>query len=172
MGWFGGNTVKSTPVTQVPEGNPQKFLEDLPPKFEDQGDVPGDASDQSMYEGALSQVRLADVKPSTYIGMPCFREAMMTGFQAMAVLGGVTFLIHKNPNKSLNWGVCGFFLGNIVGWEQCRSIRRKSFETVEKARQVKQQKNEQKWEDKASNTKDERLEKWRQVQEHYESKKK
>ena len=63
----------------------------------------------------------------------------------------------------MNWAVCGFFLGNIVGWEQCRSLRRKSFETVEKARQKNQEKQAKKWEEKQ--TSDEQMKKWKEVQE-------
>lgn len=77
--------------------------------------------------------------------MPCFREAAITGFQAMGVLGTITFLVHKNPSRLVNWGMCGFFLGTIVGWEQCRLIRRRQFEMMEKARQLNQEKLRAKW---------------------------
>lgn len=172
MGWFGGSggsPSKLSPVTEFKEEKQQKFLEDLPPKFEDQETA--DYEQQSAYKEAFNKFKITDLNPTTFAHMPCFREAMMTGFQAMAVLGGVTFLIHKNPNKSLNWGVCGFFLGNIIGWEQCRSLRKKSFQTMERARQANMDKNEKKWEENAHSDKDERLEKWKQVQEYYNNKK-
>lgn len=163
MGWFSKLPATVTPL----ETKEQKFLEDLPPKFED---APPAEQPKSPYGDALSRVKISDIKPSTYLAMPCFREAMMTGFQAMGVLGGVMFLVHKKPGKALNWGVMGFFLGNIIGWEQCHSIRRKSFETMERARQANKEKNDKKWEEKSSE-KDERLEKWKQVQEYYDKKK-
>lgn len=173
MGWFGGSggsPSKISPVTELKEEpKKQTLLEDLPPKFEDQ--EPIEQPDQmSAYREAFNRFKITDLNPTTFANMPCFREAMMTGFQAMAVLGGVTFLVHKNPSKSLNWGVCGFFLGNIIGWEQCRSLRKKSFQTMERARQANQQKNEKKWEENTKSDRDERLEKWKQVQEYYSKK--
>ena len=44
----------------------------------------------------------------------------------------------------MNWSVGGF-LGNIIGWEQCRSLRRKSFQMIEKAQQERDEKNKKKW---------------------------
>ncbi|CAN3365953.1 cytochrome c oxidase assembly protein Cox20p, mitochondrial [Diutina catenulata] len=141
MGWFGSNKV--SPVSQVSEQEAQpQYLEDLPPKFDDSVPPP----DQQQPQLKIS---LADFNVNTYLGMPCFREAMLTGFQAMGVLGVVTFLIHKQVGRSVNWGVGGFFLGNIVGFEQCRSIRRRSFETMEKARQKNAERNQEKWDEKA-----------------------
>lgn len=136
-----------TPVTPVEEEKKpsQQYLEDLPPKFEDKGGYK-DNDTESMYTSAVKQIKLSDFTLSHYVAMPCFREAMITGFQAMGVLGAVTFLIRKNLNKSVNWAVCGFFLGSAVGWEQCRSIRKKSFQAMERAREVNQNKNKQKWE--------------------------
>lgn len=151
-----------------PEAKP-KFLEDLPPKFEDSGETE-DPRTAPQYANIMSQLKLSDFTPQRFLNMPCFREAMMTGFQAMAVLGGVTFLIHKKPNKSVNWGVCGFFLGNIIGWEQCRSIRRKSFETMEKARKAKQEKQEQRTQEELAAREKEKQERaglWSRVQAYY-----
>lgn len=140
MGWFGSNsTLKVSTVNEtVEEPKPQQFLEDLPPKFEDNGSAPK----ESPYKEAIKQIKLSDLSMEHFVGMPCFRDAMITGFQAMGVLGTVTFLIHKNPSKSMNWAVCGFFLGNVVGWEQCHSIRRKSLQAIEKAKAANQKKNE------------------------------
>lgn len=162
MGWFGGSSSsKVSPVTgTTEEPKPQQFLEDLPPKFEDNGNAQKTEQD---YVDAVKQIKLSDFTATRFVGMPCFREAMITGFQAMGVLGAVTFLIHKNPNKSMNWAVCGFFLGNVVGWEQCRSIRRKSFQAMEKARLANQQKNEKKWEGK-QDSEDKVLQKFNEVQ--------
>ncbi|KAK6465937.1 cytochrome oxidase, 20 [Scheffersomyces coipomensis] len=154
MGWFGGGVpAKVSTVSELkenPRATPQ-FLEDLPPKFEDVApNTSGSPRQQSHSEqqaslmDAAGQVMLSDFTVERFIGMPCFREAMITGFQAMGVLGTVTFLIHKNPTRSLHWSMCGFFLGNLVGWEQCRSLRRRSFQMVEKARQEKDERNRKK----------------------------
>lgn len=161
MGWFGNNSKSNAPsVSETVEGSqPQQFLEDLPPKFEDNGN----AQKPPAYTDAFKQFKLSDFSMSHFANMPCFREAMITGFQAMGVLGTVTFLIHKNPSKSMNWAVCGFFLGNIVGWEQCHSIRRKSFKAMEKAREANQKKNEKKWEEKQQGD-DEVMKKFNEVQ--------
>ncbi|RLV84701.1 Cytochrome c oxidase protein 20 mitochondrial [Meyerozyma sp. JA9] len=166
MGWFGGSPAKVSNISEIDTTSnlngqqEQQFLEDLPPKFEDTAPR---QPPESMYREAFKQVKLSDFTPSHFVGMPCFREAMITGFQSMGVLGAITFLIHKNPQRSVNWAVCGFFLGNIVGWEQCRSLRRKSFETVEKARQKNQEKQAKKWEEKQAS--DEQMKKWKEVQE-------
>ena len=146
MGWFGGSStpLKLSVVSEVPsEPATQQYLEDLPPKFEDKEPV---SRREPTLIDAAKQIKLSDFSVERFIGMPCFREAMITGFQAMGVLGTVTFLIHKNVSRSLNWSVCGFFLGNVVGWEQCRSIRRRSFQMMEKAKQAKEERNAKSWE--------------------------
>lgn len=144
MGWFGSVPSKVSAVSEVRETPSQpKLLEDLPPKFEDTEPV---QPKPTSIISTLQELRVEDFTIDNYIAMPCFREAMLTGFQSMGVLGVVTFLIHKNPSRSFNWGVCGFFLGSVVGWEQCRSIRRKSFQTVEAAKQAKQERLRKKFE--------------------------
>ena len=40
---------------------------------------------------AAQRIKLSDFTVDRFISMPCFREAMITGFQAMGVLGVVTF---------------------------------------------------------------------------------
>lgn len=140
MGWFGGSPSKTSSVTELRKedaDNNQVLLEDLAPKFEDK--VPT-YTKPPTYADAFKELKLSDFTFQNFISIPCFREAILTGFQAMGVLGVVTFLIHKNPSRSMNWGMSGFFLGNVVGWEQCRSIRRKSFQTVEAARVANQEK--------------------------------
>lgn len=140
MGWFGGgvparvSTAKEVTPEQA-EGRKQ-LLEDLDPKFEDS--APGPSRQPTVYD-AFQRLQLRDLTLENYIGMPCFREAMLTGFQAMGVLGVVTLLIHKSPSRSAKWGLGGFFLGSVVGWEQCRSLRRRSFATVEQARRTNQE---------------------------------
>lgn len=159
MGWFGGSPTKVSAVSQVPERKEETFLEDLPPKFEDNETK---RPDEATYLAAINKISLADFTLSNYVTMPCFREAMLTGFSAMGVLGVVTLLIHKNPSKSANIGIGGFFLGSVVGFEQCRSIRRRSFETVEKAKQANQARMQSKIDDRLE--KDDALEKFNETQ--------
>lgn len=163
MGWFGGTPSKVSAVSELPESeNPEKpvqLLEDLTPKFADQ--EPTQTKQPTLID-AFERIKLSDFTLDNYVTMPCFREAMLTGFQAMGVLGVVTFLIHKNPSRSANWGICGFFLGSVVGWEQCRSIRRRSFQTVEAAKQANQEKLRKKHQEMATN--DELFEKFNEVQ--------
>ncbi|CAD1812022.1 hypothetical protein FOB58_004573 [Candida parapsilosis] len=162
MGWFGGNSnappakvsmvseYKSEPKQQ--QQQQQQYLEDLPPKFEDteapSSNIPSQrAPAQPTLVDAAKSIHLSDFTIDRFITMPCFREAMITGFQAMGVLGVITFLIRKDLNKSLNWSVGGFFLGNMVGWEQCRSLRRRSMHMMEKAKQEREEKNRKKWQE-------------------------
>ncbi|ODV82078.1 cytochrome oxidase, 20 [Suhomyces tanzawaensis NRRL Y-17324] len=156
MGWFGGGSPSK--VSTVSEVNQPQYLEDLPPKFEDK--EPAKRAEPTLADAA-KQISWADFNVERFVGMPCFREAMITGFQAMGVLGTVTFLIHKNPNRSINWAVCGFFLGNVVGWEQCRSLRRRQFQMMENARKANQEKNEKKWDEKEGES-DEQLKKFKE----------
>lgn len=159
MGWFGGSPSKVSAVTEVPEKKEQVFLEDLPPKF---ADNESDHQREATYLAAINKISISDFTLSNYVTMPCFREAMLTGFSAMGVLGVVTLLIHKNPSRSVNFGICGFFLGSVVGFEQCRSIRRRSFETVEKAKQANQARMQSKIAGRQE--KDDNLEKFNETQ--------
>lgn len=136
MGWFGGGLPAKVGPVEVSNEN-QQFLEDLPPKFDDSlprpmppGEAPATLAD------AARQFKFSDWSFERLIGIPCFREAALTGFQAMGVLGIVTLVVHKNPARLANWGIWGFFLGSVVGWEQCRSIRRKQFKMMEEARKA------------------------------------
>lgn len=163
MGWFGGAPSKISTVSEVPDitqsPNAPQYLEDLTPKFEDNEPK---HKQQPTYADAFLKVKLSDFTIDNFVAMPCFREAMLTGFQAMGVLGVVTFLVHKNPARSANWAISGFFLGNVVGWEQCRSLRRKSFQTVEAARHANQEKVQKKMDLMAEE--DQLLKKWNDVQ--------
>ncbi|KAI3406447.2 COX20 [Candida oxycetoniae] len=175
MGWFSGSSTSAPPskVSIVSEYNEeaskpkQQYLEDLPPKFEDSESSGGSSrpppSRQPTLTDAAKLIKLSDFNIDRFVSMPCFREAMITGFQAMGVLGIVTFLVHKNVGKSLNWSVGGFFLGNLVGWEQCRSLRRRSFEVMEKAKREKEERNRKKLAElSASHSKDENFAKFQE----------
>lgn len=147
MGWFGSSPSKVSTVSEYTAPQPT-YLEDLPPKFEDVAPASPLEERQATLVDAAKQFKWSDLTVDRFVTMPCFREAMITGFQAMGVLGTVTFLIHKNPTRSFNWAVCGFFMGNVVGWEQCRSIRRKQFQMMDKARAKKEEHNMKKLHDK------------------------
>ena len=137
MGWFDKAPAKVSTVAPTEEvEKPRQYLEDLPPKFDDTNVSPP-PSRGSMYKDAIQQFNFSDLSISSCLGMPCFRESMLTGFEAMAVLGLTTFVIHKRVNKSINCALGGFFLGSTVGWEQCRSIRRKSAKAIEEAKEQK-----------------------------------
>lgn len=113
MGWFGGSSAPSkvSVVSEVPQSELPRYLEDLPPKFEDNETVPlkRTPNDGVTYSNVMSTIKLSDFAPGKMVMIPCFREAMLTGFQAMGVLGVVTFLIHKNASKAFNWSMGGFF---------------------------------------------------------------
>ncbi|WPK24222.1 hypothetical protein PUMCH_001488 [Australozyma saopauloensis] len=149
MGWFSRTPARVSTAKEVtPEeakGRTQ-LLEDLEPKFED---GPQSRQPPTVTE-AVKLLQWSDISLDRYFGMPCFREAMLTGFQAMGVLGVVTLVIHKNPSRSVKWGLGGFFLGSVVGWEQCRSLRRRSFATVEAARRKNQEVVRQKLEEEGT----------------------
>ncbi|RLV92469.1 Cytochrome c oxidase protein 20 mitochondrial [Spathaspora sp. JA1] len=152
MGWFSSGKPPAT-VSVVSEFKPEqpKFLEDLPPKFEDnspngQTNTLPPPKPPTVLD-IMGHISMSDFTIDRFVNMPCFREAMITGFQAMGVLGVVTFLIHKNFQKSFNWSIGGFFLGNLVGWEQCRSLRRRSFEVMEQAKQAREERNMKKWQE-------------------------
>lgn len=148
MGWFSSSPARVSAVKEITpeEAEVRKpLLEDLEPKFQDS--APEHAQKPTISE-AIVKVQLSDFTLEKYMSMPCFREAMLTGFQAMGVLGVVTLLIHKDPNRSVRWGLGGFLLGNIMGWEQCRSLRRRSFQNMERARKVNQDGVRRHWEKK------------------------
>ncbi|KAG7664566.1 COX20 [[Candida] subhashii] len=171
MGWFGGSSSSPAKVSVVSEyteaqqqqQQQQQFLEDLPPKFQD--DVPPQhrpIKQQPTIIDVLKDIKLSDFTIERFTGMPCFREGMITGFQAMSVLGIVTFFIRKNISQSMNWAVGGFFLGNVLGFEQCRSVRRRSYMAIEKAKQLREAKNRAKWDEMQQEDKDEDFEKFQQ----------
>ncbi|ODQ82102.1 hypothetical protein BABINDRAFT_160298 [Babjeviella inositovora NRRL Y-12698] len=120
------------PVPEVPQ-----FLEDLPPKFNDDAPLSRDSvPKKSTLTQAVATIKRDDFSPSNMMKIPCFREGMMTGLSALGVLGAITFITSKNVRKATNWGMAGFLLGSCVGWEQCRVVRMRSFENVQQAKEV------------------------------------
>lgn len=116
----------------------QKFLlEDTKPRFpnESSGGLAREKERATLKE-AWSTMSWEDFSVAKVVSIPCLREAGLTGFTSMFVVGSVMFLYHKNPSRAANWSVGGLMLGSIVGWEQCRMRRRRSFQIAELAKQT------------------------------------
>lgn len=128
------NRNKKDEVVKKTEEEP-KFLEDLPPKFEDRSNGKPEAPKPSVSQ-TLKNIKLEDFAIEKLIAIPCFREAGISGFTVMAAFGSVMFFYHKNINKAVNWAYGGFFIGSIFGWEQCNSVRRNSQMTAAVAKQA------------------------------------
>ena len=105
-----------------PPKQPEKpqMLDDLPPKFDD--DVEGAQKAQQLVRPKLSQIlqSLSWQDFQQIPQMPCFRNAMLTGFGMGGVAGVVTLVSRRNVTRTLNWSLMGFLVGSIVSWEQCR----------------------------------------------------
>ena len=87
---------------------------------------------------AAQRIKLSDFTVDRFISMPCFRGHDYR-IPSHGCIRSSYILIHKNvQNYEL---VCWWVLGNIIGWEQCRSLRRKSFQMIEKAQQERDEKN-------------------------------
>lgn len=116
----------------------QKYLlEDTKPKFiNESSNEYAKRQEQASISEAWKTIQWNDFSIEKLISIPCFRDAGMTGFSSMVVVGTVMFLYHKNPARSANWSVGGFILGSIVGWEQCRMKRRRSFQIAQMAKQT------------------------------------
>lgn len=116
----------------------QKFLlEDTKPRFSSESSsVAAREQERASLKEAWDTINFSDVTVSKVLSIPCFRDAGIGGFTSMFVVGSVMFLYHKNPARAANWGVGGFMLGSIVGWEQCRMRRRRSFQIAAMAKQT------------------------------------
>lgn len=111
------------------------LLEDTKPRFANESQSQyANAQEQATLRKAWETVDWQDFSFERLVRIPCFRDAGMTGFTSMFVLGSVMFLYHKNPSKAANWSVGGLMLGSIVGWEQCRLRRKNSFHTAQMAK--------------------------------------
>ncbi|SCU93782.1 LAFA_0F18184g1_1 [Lachancea sp. 'fantastica'] len=111
------------------------LLEDTKPRFENESQSQlAKAQEQASLRQAWQTIGWNDFSFQKLVQIPCLRDAGMSGFTSMFVVGGVIFLYHKNPAKAANWAVGGLMLGSIVGWEQCRMRRKKSFQTAQMAR--------------------------------------
>ncbi|KAK8038287.1 hypothetical protein PG994_015054 [Apiospora phragmitis] len=57
--------------------------------------------------------------------IPCAREGFMTGIATGFVTGSGRLIAGGTLSKGLNWGVGGFLISSLVGWEYCQAMRRK-----------------------------------------------
>lgn len=112
------------------------LLEDTNPRFNNEVSQRQKAHSQeeASFKRAWDTVKWEDFSLARLSMIPCFREAGLIGFTSMFVVGAVTFLYHKNPVRSANWSVSGLLLGSVVGWEQCRLKRKRSFQVAQMAR--------------------------------------
>ncbi|KAL3232272.1 Cytochrome c oxidase assembly protein COX20, mitochondrial [Nakaseomyces bracarensis] len=106
------------------------LLEDTRPKF--QSDISKGSKDLSLKD-AWQKITWEDFTLERLTSIPCFRDAGMVGFSSMFVSGSVILLYHKNITRALNWAMGGLMLGSIVGWEQCRMKRKRSFQVAQMA---------------------------------------
>ncbi|GAV51869.1 hypothetical protein ZYGR_0AF03400 [Zygosaccharomyces rouxii] len=154
MGWWPWKSKKdestSEPVPEVPspstsESVPTSYsrgqkilLEDTSPKFSNemsQSQI-ANSKEQISFKQAWETVSWRDFSVAKLTSIPCFRDSGLIGFTSMFVMGGVTFLYHKNPARAVNWSIGGLLLGSVVGWEQCRMRRKRSFQIAQMAKQT------------------------------------
>ncbi|AMD22950.1 HHR181Wp [Eremothecium sinecaudum] len=114
------------------------LLEDTKPRFDTSTSMGKYAKQQerATLRDAWDSLTWEDFTVDKLTSIPCFRQAGLTGFCSMFVIGSVMFLYHKNPSKASNWAFGGLMLGSIVGWEQCRVKRLRSFQTAQMAKRV------------------------------------
>ena len=138
------------------------LLRDTEPRFQDYnennntntnnngGGSSGDSStvSTSTFKQALNTISKDQFTFENLVNIPCFRDAGMLGFSAMFVMGISTAIINRRKplstklywNRIINWSVGSLLLGSVVGWEQCRLQRRKSFEIAQLAIETVQRK--------------------------------
>lgn len=143
----------------------QTFLEDLPPKFSEegpnneppQGGLPSasgtNGEQQSGTKEKIEIPGLGEYDPnkskvsqafstvqlsdfSKVNEIPCFRKAMMTGGAVGAIAFAVLITTRSPMKRAMNWTVLGFTIGSIGTWEQCRFKIRKERRNQEMAREV------------------------------------
>ncbi|SCU81221.1 LAMI_0B05248g1_1 [Lachancea mirantina] len=116
-------------------GGRRFLLEDTTPRFSDSSQSQAARKrEEASLQQAWNTVSWQDFSLERLTAIPCFRDAGMSGFASMFVAGSVMFLYHKNPARAANWAVGAFMLGSIVGWEQCRLKRKRSFHVAQMAR--------------------------------------
>lgn len=114
------------------------LLEDTSPRFNNEMSQSqlANSNEQISFKQAWETVNWRDFSVAKLTSIPCFRDSGLIGFTSMFVTGGVTFLYHKNPSRAVNWSIGGLLLGSVVGWEQCRMRRKRSFQIAQMAKQA------------------------------------
>ncbi|CAI4038100.1 hypothetical protein SMKI_04G4400 [Saccharomyces mikatae IFO 1815] len=114
------------------------LLEDTPPKFADDlsNSQLAKKQERATLKEAWDSIRWSDFTLQRLTSIPCFRDAGMLGFSSMFLMGSVIFIYHKSPTKAMNWAMSSLILGSIVGWEQCRLKRQKSFQIAQLAKET------------------------------------
>lgn len=154
MGWWTWKSKKdestSEPVPESPPVSPSRsvptsyskgqkiLLEDTNPKFNNEISQSqlANSNEQTSFKQAWNTVSWQDFSLNKLTSIPCFRDSGLIGFTSMFVTGSVTFLYHKNPSRAVNWSIGGLLLGSVVGWEQCRMRRKRSFQIAQMAKQT------------------------------------
>lgn len=136
------NEDKTIPPSSLPQE--QKFLDELPPKFDDyannqqppsqQPGSPTNNSNKSYFQTVVSSLKPADFAKLHQI--PCFRESILTG----GTVGGVVFAVLVSTRsampRAMNWAMAGFLIGSTVSWEQCRFKIRQEKKSQAMAREI------------------------------------
>ncbi|CAL9731297.1 cytochrome c oxidase assembly protein Cox20p, mitochondrial [Monosporozyma unispora] len=126
------------------------LLKDTDPRFQDNTTNKTQTTDtSSTLKQAWGTVSKEEFTLANLVNIPCFRDAGILGFSAMFLMGLSTAIITKKRkplmgvsywNKIINWSIGGLLFGSVVGWEQCRLQRRKSFEIAQLAIETVQRK--------------------------------
>lgn len=140
---------QETPVKTNYTPGQKILLKDTDPRFQDNNSNT-DAPDASgILKQAWGSVSKEEFTLTNMVNIPCFRDAGILGFSAMFLMGLSTAIISKRKqpllgvsywNKVMNWSIGGLLFGSVVGWEQCRLQRRKSFEIAQLAIETVQRK--------------------------------
>ncbi|AOW02576.1 hypothetical protein B0I72DRAFT_18240 [Yarrowia lipolytica] len=89
---------------------------------------------EAKVSNVVSQIGVNDFKTVTQI--PCFRDAMITGFITGGSVLGVMLSMRRSTLSAANWAIGGFTIGAVAKWEMCRYNRKQSFENAALAHQV------------------------------------
>lgn len=149
--WWGNKKSNNDEEGSSSPANPDNkvFLEDLPPKFEDETvsakkeiseSLRQQHADQ-MFEKAFTSIKATDFKHVNSI--PCFRQGMLAGIGMGGVVAAVMITMRQPLSKGLNWGMAGFLLGSVVSWEQCRYKIRVERRNTEMAKRMYREKDSQ-----------------------------
>lgn len=120
------------------------LFRDTEPRFNDNSN---NANNTTTFKDAWSTISKDEFTMANLVGIPCFRDAGLVGFSSMILLATITSIFHRRAsskslyyNKIINWSMAGLLFGSIIGWEQCRLKRRKSFQIAQLAIETVQRK--------------------------------